>query len=190
EACRRAGLKVGYYYSLLDWRFPGFFEREKYADSAKALVQQAHDQLRELLTNYGRIDMIWFDGHWFAESPGSWRYDDPQPIKDCWRTDELEAMIRGLQPHIIFNERMGPPGDYYTAEQEVSAITRPNREWEAAQTTGDYWESWCYQRFMPKPSRKTVHQLIIQLMLCAAGGGNFMLNVGPTHEGEIQKEDI
>lgn len=190
EACRRAGLKVGYYYSLLDWRFPGFFEREKYADSAKALVQQAHDQLRELLTNYGRIDMIWFDGHWFAESPGSWRYDDPQPIKDFWRTDELEAMIRGLQPHIIFNDRMGPPGDYYTAEQEVSAITRPNREWEAAQTTGDYWESWCYQRFMPKPSRKTVHQLIIQLMLCAAGGGNFMLNVGPTHEGEIQKEDI
>jgi len=189
EACRRAGLRVGFYYSLLDWRFPGFFEREKYTESARAMVQQAHDQLRELLTNYGRIDMIWFDGHWFAEKPGAWRGENPQPIVDFWRMRELDAMIRSLQPQIIFNNRTGLPGDYFAAEQEVSAISRPLREWEAAQTIGDYWESWCCQRFMPNPSRKTVFQLIIQLMLCAAGNGNFMLNVGPTPDGVILKED-
>jgi len=190
EACRRAGLRVGFYYSLLDWRFPGFFDREKYPDSAEAMVQQAHDQMRELLSNYGRIDMIWFDGQWFVNTPGSWRTDDPTPIINFWRTEELVAMMRSLQPHIIFNDRTGLPGDYYTAEQEVSAISRPRREWEAAQTIGDYWESWCYQRFMPKPSRKTIHQLIIQLMLCAAGEGNLLLNIGPTPDGEFPKEDV
>lgn len=190
EACRKAGLKVGIYYSLLDWRFPGFFERTKYRKSAQAMVQQAHDQLRELLTDYGRIDMIWFDGHWFAEKPGAWRWESHKPIIDFWRTNELVRMMRRLQPHIIFNDRTGVDGDYLTAEQEVSAISRPHREWEAAQTIGDYWESWCYQRFMPNPSRKTVFQLIIQLMLAASGGGNFMLNVGPTPDGEFPKEDI
>ena len=64
-AFRKVGLKVGFYYSLLDWRFPGYFEPEKYKESTAALVDQAHGQVRELLSNYGKIDVIWFDGHWF-----------------------------------------------------------------------------------------------------------------------------
>ena len=64
KAARKAGMKVGFYYSLLDWRFPGYWEPEKYRESADALVAQAHAQVRELLTNYGRIDVLWYDGHW------------------------------------------------------------------------------------------------------------------------------
>ncbi len=62
SACRRAGLKVGIYYSLLDWRFPGNFEPAKLPESSQAMVEQAHAQMRELMTNYGTVDLVWYDG--------------------------------------------------------------------------------------------------------------------------------
>ena len=64
QACRKHGLKVGLYYSLLDWRYQGYFSREKYPESFARMVQQAHDQIRELMTNYGQIDYLFFDGGW------------------------------------------------------------------------------------------------------------------------------
>ncbi len=61
-ACRRAGLGVGFYYSPLDWRFPGFFFPDLYRESFEAMKQQTYDQIRELMTNYGKIDILWYDG--------------------------------------------------------------------------------------------------------------------------------
>ena len=62
EACREEGLKVGFYYSPLDWRFPGYFFPDLYWENALELKKQCHDQLMELMTNYGKIDLLWFDG--------------------------------------------------------------------------------------------------------------------------------
>ncbi len=94
HACRKAGLKVGLYYSLLDWRFPGYFEPKKYPDSAAAMVQQLHDQVRELMTNYGKIDVLWYDGDWINH--GCAGIDDKAAF---WRSRELNDMARQLQPH-------------------------------------------------------------------------------------------
>ena len=188
EACRAAGLRVGFYYSLLDWRFPGYFEREKYQENAEAMVQQAHDQVRELLKNYGQIDLVWFDGHWFQDH-FEWCREKPEVLSQFWRSQELLDMMRRLQPHIIINDRTGLPGDYDTPEQHVTA-SRQGRAWETCQTIGDFWESWCYQRFTPRPSRKTVHQLIIQLATAAGREGNFLLNVGPKPDGTFPREDV
>ena len=66
EACREEGLKVGFYYSPLDWRFPGYFFPDLYWENALELKKQCHDQLMELMTNYGKIDLLWFDGEWLA----------------------------------------------------------------------------------------------------------------------------
>lgn len=187
EAFRKAGLKVGFYYSLLDWRFPGYFEPEKYPESAAALVEQAHAQIRELLTNYGKIDVVWFDGHWFQNVFQSMS-ETPDALARYWRSKALAAMIRGLQPHIIINDRCGISGDYSTPEQRIPNRP-PSRPWELCETIGDYYQSWCHQRYTPKPIRKTTGKLLLELLTTARGCGNMLLNVGPKHDGSIPPED-
>ncbi|MBO5725310.1 MAG: alpha-L-fucosidase, partial [Lentisphaeria bacterium] len=92
DAARKAGLRVGLYYSLLDWRFPGYFEPEKYPQSREALVRQAHEQVRELMTNYGKIDLLEYDGGWDSKLKG--KRDDWAAF---WKAKELNAMVRSLQ---------------------------------------------------------------------------------------------
>jgi len=187
EAFRKAGLKIGFYYSLVDWRFPGYFEAEKYPESKDALVHQAHEQVRELLTNYGKIDLMWFDGHWLADIWDS--IAKPERMVEFWDAEKLVKMIRELQPHIIINNRVGGlSGDYDTPEQKIEA-PESGRPWEVCQTIGDYSQSWCYQRYTPKPIRKSVGQLLLQLTTIAEDEGNYLLNVGPKPDGTIPKED-
>ena len=188
-AFRNAGLKVGFYYSLLDWRFPGYFEPEKYPDSAAALVEQAHAQVRELLRNYGKIDVIWFDGHWFQNVFESMR-KTPDALARFWRSEQLEALIRDLQPHIIINDRCGISGDYSTPEQRLPGRAQAqSRPWELCETIGDYDQSWCHQRYTPMPIRKTVGKLLLELVTTAGGCGNMLLNVGPKYDGSIPAQD-
>jgi alpha-L-fucosidase len=184
EACRRAGLKVGLYYSLVDWRFPGYWEREKYKNSAKALVQQVHDQLRELLTQYGPIDVLWFDGHWFQDKI-EWLASKPNVISAFWRSDELLKMIRKLQPQALVNDRLGVKGDFETTEQYVGA-SGPGRAWEACMTIADN-DAWSY--LSHNPSRKSTVQLLHHLVAAAREEGNFLLNVGPKPDGSIPEEE-
>jgi alpha-L-fucosidase len=144
EACRRAGLRVGLYYSPLDWRFPGFFFPNLYRESAEAMKQQTYDQVRELLTNYGRIDILWFDGggdDWLGfggiEWTGSgWRSRDSDwPQKEhygghpLWEPEKLVAMVRQLQPHVVVNDRSGWEGDFATPERKIGAFDT-GRPWE------------------------------------------------------------
>lgn len=178
EALRKAGLKVGFYYSLLDWRFPGYFDREAYPESAAAMVEQAHAQVRELMTNYGKIDILWYDGHWV---PGL----DQAAIPDFWRSRELNQMVRSLQPHIIINNRSGLPEDFDTPEQRVAA-SEPGRAWESCMTIGR--GAWGYVH--NEPNFRTVPQLIQHLVTAAAGEGNFLLNVGPKPDGTIRREEV
>lgn len=177
-ACRRAGLRVGLYYSLMDWQFPGYYDWRKYPDSHAAMVDQAHAQVRELMSNYGPIDMLWYDGGCI---PGT----DPGMIAPLWRSRELNDMARSLQPQLLINNRSGLAEDFDTPEQHVVA-TRSGRAWEACMTIGA--TAWGY--VAAEREFKPVSELLRCLVLAASGGGNFLLNVGPRADGSIQPEFV
>jgi alpha-L-fucosidase len=180
-ACRKHGMRVGLYYSLMDWRFPGYFlGKDKAPESFEAMVKQAHAQVRELLTNYGKVDVMWFDGAWM-ETP-----DRNNDIHKLWRSKELIAMMRKLQPDILINDRAYLPEDFDTPDQHVTAA-KPGRSWEACMTVGDS-VGWGYIKH--NPNMKTVPQLIQHLVNAAAYGGNLLLNVGPKPDGLIQREYV
>ncbi len=188
KAARKAGLKVGFYYSLLDWRFPGYFNRKKYRKSAEAMIEQAHAQVRELMTNYGKIDYLFYDGEWVPgieltrtlEKQGG----SPQ-IAGFWRAGELNAMVRKCQPHIIINNRTGLDEDVDTPEHFTTA-SQKGRVWETCMTIGDQC-GWGYIK--NNPNLKTSAQLIQHLVTTAAGEGNFLLNIGPRPNGTVRKEE-
>ena len=179
EAARAAGMKVGFYYSWLDWRFPGYFDHKGNPESAKALIRQAHAQIKELMTNYGKIDILWYDGHWL---PGF----QTENVADFWGAKEVNAMVRKLQPHILINNRSGIDEDLDTPEQHVTA-SQPGRGWESCMTMGDS-VGWGYIK--NNPNFKTVPQLIQNLVTAAAGEGNYLLNCGPKPDDTIRKEEV
>ena len=179
KAVRKAGLKVGFYYSWLDWRFPGYLDVKGKPESAKAMVEQAQAQIKELMTNYGKIDILWYDGHWVPGLEGD-------QIAEFWGAKEVNAMVRKLQPHILINNRSGLPEDLDTPEQHVTA-SAPGRGWESCMTMGDS-NGWGY--IHNNPNMKSVTQLIQFLVSAAAGEGNYLLNIGPKPDGTIRKEEV
>ncbi len=179
KALRKAGLKVGFYYSLLDWRFPGYFDPAKHPESRDAMVAQYHGQVRELLTNYGKIDVLWYDGHWMHG------FKDGTDLAAFWQSKKVNAMARKLQPNIIINNRSGIDEDLDTPEQHVTA-SKPGRGWESCMTIGDSC-GWGYVH--NNPNFKTLPQLLQNLVTAASGEGNFLLNVGPRPDGSIRKEE-
>ncbi len=188
RACRKAGLKVGFYYSLLDWRFGGYWEWARLGESREALLRQAHEQVRELMTNYGRIDYVFYDGEWVPRLPMARTMAEGKAaseVADFWQSDKLNAMVRRLQPHILLNNRTGRPEDIDSPEQHVTA-SAPGRGWETCMTIGDSC-GWGYVR--NNPNLKTVPQLLQHLVTAAAGEGNYLLNCGPKPDGTIRREE-
>jgi len=179
KAFRKAGLKIGFYYSLLDWRFPGYFMPGKHRESAEAMIQQYHTQVRELMSNYGKIDLLWYDGGWIPHG----RVVDN--LAEFWRSKEVNHMVRRLQPHIVINNRSGLDEDLDTPEQHVTA-SKPGRGWESCMTIGDPC-GWGYIK--NNPNWKTVPQLLQNLVTAAAGEGNYLLNIGPAPDGAIREEE-
>ena len=171
DACRAANMRFGFYYSLIDWRFPGTIPHGTRKDNKtyKALVDQAHAQVRELLTNYGTVDILWYD----MIVP-----NDP----DLWRSKELNAMARKLQPNIIINDRAGVPGDFATPENVVKAQPGP---WESCYSMN---RSWGYARY--DRNYKSVNEILRLLGSCASQRGNFLLNVAPDAEGRFPVEAV
>ena len=169
DACHEAGMRMGLYYSLVDWRFPGaLFNIPRQADEVYApMVEQAHAQVREILTNYGKVDILWYD---MAVPAG------------VWRPEELNAMARELQPGILINNRAGTPEDFGTPE---NAIVPEKRAWEACYTMN---ETWGYAE--GDRNWKSANQLIYLLATCASGGGNLLLNVGPEPDGRFPREAV
>ena len=180
ESARKAGLRVGLYYSLMDWRYPGYFEPEKYPESKEALVEMVHNQVRELMTNYGKIDLLEYDGAWDA------RYVKKRPDwAEFWRSAELNSMVRSLQKEIIINDRSGVDEDIETPEQVVRK--GKTRMTESCMCIGDSC-GWGYTRF--NPNWKTP-EMLLQYLLAAAGlGGNYLLNIGPDPQGHIRNEEL
>ncbi len=165
-ACHKAGMKMGFYYSLQDWHFPGVMPQgyPKSDEIIRPLVRQAHEQIKELLTNYGKVDILWFDGMW----PGD---------TSVWRSGELIKMARKLQPDILINDRAGAGADFVTPENVVAAHNQP---WESCYTMNRTWG------YSPTDMNyKPVNELIRLLASCTSQGGNFLLNVSPDKDGNI-----
>ena len=179
QAFRKAGLKVGFYYSLLDWRVPGYWMPEQHPESAQEMVQQFHDQVRELMTNYGKIDVLWYDGGWMPNPPKG------VELAEFWGSRKVNAMARELQPHLLINNRSCIDEDLDTPEQHVTA-SKPGRGWESCMTIGDSC-GWGFIR--NNPNMKTVTQLLQNLVTAAAGEGNYLLNVGPKPDGTVRNKE-
>lgn len=147
DACREEGLKVGLYYSPMDWRFPGYFFPEMYLKSALEMKKQCWEQLRELMTNYGKIDMLWFDGEWLAHGGinfgakgwyrnQGWEKTEYMDVNFFWESEKLINMVRELQPEIMINNRGGWEGDFAVRERKIGEI-RSDKPWDSNDCIAD-----------------------------------------------------
>ncbi|MER3474526.1 MAG: alpha-L-fucosidase [Armatimonadota bacterium] len=174
QECRRQGIRLCFYYSIMDWHHPDYLPRRPWerdvrpADGAdlNRYIDFMKAQLRELLTNYGPIGVLWFDG--------GWEHNAQQ-----LRSAEVNAFIRSLQPSILINDRNHLPEDFSTPEQTIPAGALPGgRLWETCMTIND---TWGYAK--NDTNWKPAEDLIRKLCDIAHKGGNFLLNVGPTAQG-------
>lgn len=187
EALRDAGLGVGFYYSLMNWRWRGYWDAAQYPGEAAAMVDQSHAQIEELMTNYGEVDILWFDGGAPAgqRTPGQWAGTAMVEDKaEFWRADEISEMVRELQPKALLNNRSGLDGDFGTPEQRVEALDRP---WETCMTL-NYAPGWGHLRH--SLADKTPGQVLYHLVDSVRLGGNFLLNVGPRPDGLIDEREL
>lgn len=201
EAFRSEGLGVGFYYSLLDWYhedYPAYGDRQHPMRDNESFknrnhnfeqyIEYFHGQVKELLTNYGKIDIMWFD----------FSYNDMTGEK--WEATKLINMIRSLQPDIVIDNRLGGnlrakepevyAGDFASPEQIIPPSGIVNEDgiplpWEACITLNDHWG------YASKDMNyKSPKQVIRALIECVSKGGNLLLNVGPNAKGEIPEESL
>lgn len=207
DAFRAAGLKVGFYYSIIDWHhpdYPHYGDRHHPQREDKAFKNIEHDfdrylaymhgQVEELCSKYGNLDILWLD----------FSYDDMSGEK--WRASELIKMVRKLQPHIIINNRLEASGetagsirtlkprpyagDFASPEQIIppeGIVDEAGRPipWEACITMNNNW-GYC----AGDKSYKSAKQIIRKLVECAGKNGNMILNVGPNAKGQIPPESL
>ena len=194
EAFRAEGIRTGLYYSLLDWHHDQFTvdnlhplaagnreELNKNRDQRK-YCEYMRNQITELLTEYGQIDVMWFD----------YTYPKDGKCAEDWEAEELLKLIRRLAPDILIDDRLGLPGsaDFQSPEQYVPRDGMRNARgellpWEGCQTFSGCWG---YSR--DETTWKTPHQLITMLVAHVARGGNLLLNVGPDARGRFDKRAI
>jgi len=171
EAARAEGLRVGFYYSLMDWHHPDGARCANDEPARKRFIDYIHTQIRELMTNYGKIDIMWYDVSWPLDAKG-------------WESEKMNRMVFDLQPDIIVNNRNKLTGDFTTPEQRIEAA-EAGKAWEACMTMND---SWGYHK--ADDAWKTPRQVIRNLITCAHDGGNYLLNIGPRPDGSIPDESV
>jgi alpha-L-fucosidase len=166
DAARAEGLRVGFYYSMMDWHHPDGAKCKQDEEARRRFVDYIHGQVRELCTNYGKVDIMWYDVSW--------------PLNAAeWESARMNAMVRELQPDIIINDRSQLPEDFGTPEGHITP-EKGGRAWESCMTFND---SWGYTQI--DTNYKTAWQVVSMLRTVAAGGGNLLLNIGPTPEGDV-----
>ncbi len=164
EACRAEGLRVGFYYSLMDWHHPDGAKCKTNEKARRRFVDYIHGQIHELLSNYGKIDILWYDVSWPLNAEG-------------WESVAMNKMAMELQPDIIINNRNQLPGDFGTPEGH---ITPESRMWESCMTFNDSWG------YTPIDTNfKSAWTVVSMLRQVAAGGGNLLLNIGPAPDGSV-----
>ncbi len=193
-ACRRHGLRMCWYHSIMDWHHPDYLPRRGWEQDTRGVggadfdryVEYLHGQVTELLTRYGPIGIMWFDGEWES----TWTHEYGQPLYD---------LCLELQPDVIVNNRVDSgrsgmagmtegiesAGDYGTPEQQIPATGLPGVDWETCMTMNRHWG---YNR--ADSDYKSVATLVRMLVDIASKGGNFLLNVGPTAEGLFPPESV
>jgi alpha-L-fucosidase len=179
DACRAEGLRIGLYYSLSDWTHPDYpafgdelrpypfiaYPRPEPEQWARYVADQ-RAQIQHLLSAYGTIDVLWFDGGWERSAAE-------------WGATELESMIYGLQPDICLNDRLPGVAGYTTPEQ-VLPSTPPAGRWETCMTMNRSWGN-----VAADPLHKPASELLTMLTEVASGGGNLLLNVSPDGDGVV-----
>ena len=192
-ACKKEGIKLCFYHSIMDWHHPDYlprrdWEKDRPADGAdyNRYIKYMKGQLKELLTNYGKIGVLWFDGEW----------------EQTWTPDkgrDLYNYVRSLQPDILVNNRVGAGrnglegftengefgGDFGTPEQQIPATGLPNIDWETCMTMNDHWGYNSLDKNFK--SSKDLLQMLVDIV---SKGGNYLLNIGPTSEGLFPGESI
>jgi alpha-L-fucosidase len=169
EAARAEGLRVGFYYSLMDWHHPDGARCATDEAARRRFVDYIHGQIRELLTNYGKIDILWYDVAWPLDAKG-------------WESEKMNAMVFQLQPDIIVNNRNKLDGDFSTPEQRIEAA---KNAWESCMTMND---SWGYHK--NDDDWKSPKTIVRNLITCAHDTGNYLLNIGPRPDGSIPEESV
>ena len=192
EACKKQAIKLCFYYSIMDWHHPDYLPRRDWEERSsegadfERYIQYMKNQLGELLTNYGEIGVLWFDGEW----ENTWSVE---------RGLDLYSYVRSLQPNIIINNRADPNrgglegfnpegvvlGDFGTPEQQIPATGLPGIDWESCMTMNDHWG---YNK--NDKNFKSARDIIQLLTDIASKGGNYLLNVGPTSEGIFPPESV
>ncbi|MBS1724264.1 MAG: alpha-L-fucosidase [Armatimonadetes bacterium] len=193
DAVRKNGMQMCWYHSIMDWHHPDYLPRRSWETGDRPAngadmdryCEFLHHQVSELLTKYGPIGVMWFDGEWES----TWNHARGQSLYD---------LCRKLQPNVIVNNRVdvgrggmggmsdaGFAGDYGTPEQEIPATGMPGVDWETCMTMNDHW-GYCRADLNFKSTKEIIR------MLCdiASKGGNYLLNVGPTPEGEIPPQSV
>ena len=171
EAARAEGMRVGFYYSLMDWHHPDGARCLVDEEARKRFIEYTHGLVEELCTNYGKVDIMWYDVSWPLDAKG-------------WESAKLNAMVKKHQPDIIINDRSQMPEDFGTPEGHITPA-EGGRAWEACMTMND---SWGYTPI--DKNYKSSWEIIRMLRTCAAGGGNLLLNQGPTPAGDVAPESV
>ena len=180
DAVRATDLKLGLYYSLLDWSHPDYPNHTK--TSVRYAIKEDHArwekfvkfnfaQLQELSEHFNP-DLFWFDGDW-------------EQTADDWHAADIVKQLRSYNPNVIINSRIQGYGDYGTPEQGVPVVRPADRYWELCMTMND---SWGYQ---PHDTNfKTPHMLLRTFVDCLSQGGNMLLDIGPREDGSLPQEEI
>ncbi|MGA2408293.1 MAG: alpha-L-fucosidase [Bacteroidales bacterium] len=193
EAAHEAGMMVGFYYSPTDWRYPGYFFPDMYHSNAEKLKEQTYTQARELLSNYGKVDILWWDGlsddnlgigglmwsdekGWYTRERGR-----PYTGKFSWESEKLNTMVRGLQPKVAIR------GTDFES-QEFSLIRKQYRvPWELCTNLSGIGWGW---RPSDKDAMMSLDSCIQLLVTVVCKDGNLLLNVGPKPNGEIEPAQV
>ncbi|HKV74945.1 MAG TPA: alpha-L-fucosidase [Gemmatimonadales bacterium] len=188
-ACRRQGIRPCWYHSIMDWHHPDYLPRRDWEAESRPVgkarfanyLPYLHGQVSELLTNYGDIGVMWFDGQW----EGTWTHEAGRA---------LYQKCKALQPGVIVNNRVegwspvpiaDPLGDFRTPEQEIPATGWPGVDWESCITMNDNWGFNSHDH-----NFKSVARLIGMLVETASKGGNLLLNIGPKSDGTFPEESV
>lgn len=179
EACREAGLKVGVYYSPMDWRFPGYFDPEGLPENAALMKKQCYDQVEELCRDYGPIDILWYDGGWLAhkgsDTSSAW----------FWEPVKLNKIARSYNPKMLINPRSGWEGDFYCDEgsHEIKGKIIPV-PWEKNMCVC----SGCSWGWMQDDPVSDFDWLIKMMVNVVCRGGNWLVNIGPDRNGKLSDQ--
>jgi alpha-L-fucosidase len=179
EAARKAGMRVGLYYSPMDWRFPGYFDPEGLPENAKLMKDQCYGQVEELCSKYGPIDIMWYDGGWLAhkgsDTSSAW----------FWEPVKLNKIVRKYNPKTLLNPRSGYEGDFYCDEgsHEITGKILPV-PWEKNMCVC----SGCSWGWMADDPVSDFDWLIRMMVNVVCRDGNWLVNVGPDRNGKLSDE--